>query len=81
MSEVKCKYCDQPAKMEATRQCDNCWEVSTRVKHMPLDVLEKILRSVRIEFLQDIRRRGYDHGIRDEQSRAGVRPGFGDMGG
>lgn len=78
---VACKYCGQPSKMLATKQCNNCWEVASRLRHMPLDVIESILASIRPEFLQYLRKQGYEHGVRDEHSRSQTAPGRGDMGG
>lgn len=31
MPTIPCKYCGEPTVMLGTRQCNNCWEVSSRI--------------------------------------------------
>lgn len=40
---VPCIWCARPTEMTATRQCDGCWELSTRIRK-DLDLTRKILR-------------------------------------
>jgi len=49
MNKVPCKYCGAATPMTGTRQCDNCYEVACRVRHMPEAVLAKILREERCD--------------------------------
>lgn len=44
---LRCKYCDAFTSYTGTKQCDNCYEVSSRVRNIPADVLDKILADVR----------------------------------
>jgi hypothetical protein len=43
---MTCKWCDGPLRDQAGTQCDNCWEVICRVRYMPADLIEKILRGL-----------------------------------
>lgn len=41
-----CQFCDQPTDYTGTKQCDNCWEVTMRLRSMPLSVIKRILESL-----------------------------------
>lgn len=43
MSEVPCKFCGQPTRYLGTRQCNNCYEVASRIGSMTIEVIVKIL--------------------------------------
>lgn len=45
---MNCRFCGKLARESSTvspppEECTNCWEVLTRIRHMPTDVLNKIL--------------------------------------
>lgn len=40
---VPCIWCAKPTRMLGTRQCDNCWELSRRIRY-DLDLTRQILR-------------------------------------
>lgn len=41
---VPCELCGKPTPM-ATKRCDGCWELETRIKHQP-ELARKILDAV-----------------------------------
>lgn len=40
---VPCMYCGTLTEMIGTQKCDNCWEVSTRIRNMPEIVVRRII--------------------------------------
>jgi hypothetical protein len=44
---VPCKYCEEPTEMLGTKQCDNCWEVATRIGGLTTQTLLRILHTTR----------------------------------
>jgi len=46
ITKVQCKFCYQDTDMIGTKTCDNCWEVTHRLRHMPLPVIRRILESL-----------------------------------
>ena len=43
---IPCQFCDEPTDYTGTEQCDNCWEVTHRLRTMPLSVIKRILASL-----------------------------------
>ena len=43
LAPVPCKFCGVPTRMAGTEQCDNCWEVHSRLDTMSPEILEAIL--------------------------------------
>ncbi len=47
--KVLCKFCDKPTRFRGafgTKLCNNCWEVESRLRNMPLSVIKSILGSL-----------------------------------
>lgn len=42
---LPCRYCGKPTRMLATRECDPCWELASKVKANP-ELARKVLREV-----------------------------------
>ncbi len=42
-----CKFCGEPTQMLGMKQCDHCWEVSSRVGGMTTQTLLRILHTQR----------------------------------
>ena len=40
---VRCKYCDKPTLMDATKLCDGCWSIRSHCLQTP-DLVRKILK-------------------------------------
>jgi hypothetical protein len=40
---IPCKYCNDWTLMLETRQCDNCWEVASRVDNMTPELIYRII--------------------------------------
>jgi len=43
-----CRWCRTPTRFLGARQCDGCWELSTRISHQP-DLARRILELVEAE--------------------------------
>jgi len=78
---VACQFCGKATRGDATKMCDGCWEIHSRIRVRSLDVIENILASAKPLFIRKIRDEGYKSGEKDERSRSRSRPGYGDMGG
>lgn len=46
-SLVECRLCGVPTRMLGTRLCDNCWEISTRIRGWSLAKLIRFWRKAR----------------------------------
>lgn len=46
ISTTSCKWCGKQTRMTGTRQCDSCWELSSRIERDP-DMAMRILQIVR----------------------------------
>lgn len=49
LPKIPCRFCQQPAVTLYTRLCGHCWEVSSRMPALPVDVLQNILNATRDE--------------------------------
>lgn len=43
---VDCKWCSKPTLMTATKTCDSCWELETRIHRHP-GIARRILNSIK----------------------------------
>lgn len=42
LEQVQCKWCGEPTRMTATKMCDGCWELDTRIRSQ-MELAERIL--------------------------------------
>lgn len=45
--KIPCRFCSTPTRMLATKMCDNCHAVHSRILYMPGHVLQAILKDAR----------------------------------
>ena len=54
---VPCKWCEEPTPMLGTKQCDSCYELSSRISSASLPVLMQILHESRNDIIALVIRR------------------------
>lgn len=54
--KVPCKFCGKPTRSTATKLCDGCWELKTRIQGDPeraFKIIEHLYPNIEIKDLND----------------------------